>query len=167
VLLAAYAGLRCIEISRLDREHVTEHTITVAGKGDQAGTVPTHPHIWAAVRHLPPGPLVLDRHGRRMRERTLSTRFSHYARLKLGLPVSMHQMRHWAGTECQRAVGDVRVTQEFLRHESITSTMIYTQVSDRQLVAAVNSLPTIGAGPNGASPPDAPAAGPTPPPPAD
>ena len=36
--IAAYAGLRCIEISRLDREHVTqEHLIVVRGKGNKAG----------------------------------------------------------------------------------------------------------------------------------
>jgi integrase/recombinase XerC len=149
-LLAAYAGLRAIEISRLDREHVTEYTVTVvSGKGDQPGIVPTHPRVWAAVRDLPPGPVARSRLGRRLSERTISARFGVHCRDVLGLPhgVSLHPMRHWAGTELQRGNGDVRVTQEFLRHASLSSTMIYTAVSDRHLRAAVMALPTIDADP--------------------
>lgn len=37
-LLAAYQGLRCVEISRLDREHITdENLFVVRGKGDPPG----------------------------------------------------------------------------------------------------------------------------------
>lgn len=44
-LLAAYNGLRCIEISRLDREHITEQQLfIVKGKGAIRGlTTPTWP----------------------------------------------------------------------------------------------------------------------------
>jgi integrase/recombinase XerC len=149
-VLAAYAGLRAIEIARLDREHVTEHTVTViSGKGDAPGIVPTHPRVWAAVRDLPPGPVARSRLGRRLSERTISARFGVYVRTQLGLPhgVSLHPGRHWAGTEVQRASGDVRVTQTFLRHASLASTMIYTAVSDRHLQAAVMALPTVDADP--------------------
>lgn len=148
-LLAAYAGLRCVEVSRLDREHITEQAITVHGKGDKIAAVPTHPRVWHAVRSLPPGPVALDRHGRRLDERILSTMFSAHCR-RLGLAgVTLHRLRHWAGTECQRLVGDPRVTQEFLRHEALSSTMIYTQVSNRRLRDAVMALPAVDGDPSG------------------
>jgi integrase/recombinase XerC len=154
-LLAAYAGLRAIEIARLDREHVTEHTVTiVAGKGDRPGIVPCHPRVWAAIRDLPPGPVARSKIGRRLSERTISARFGVYVRRELGLPhgVSLHPCRHWAGTEVQRASGDVRVTQEFLRHASVASTMIYTAVSDRHLHDAVMALPAADDDPCAARP---------------
>jgi integrase len=53
-LLAAYAGLRCVEISRANREHITEaHVWVPSGKGDRERYVPTHPALWRVVAELP------------------------------------------------------------------------------------------------------------------
>lgn len=152
-LLAAYAGLRCCEIARLQREHVTEREILVHGKGGYLATVDTHPRVWHALRHLPPGPV--ERHTASY----ISARFGVHCREVLGLPgVTMHRLRHWCISRVQESTGDVRVTQQISRHRSLQSVMIYTHVSDERRRAAVFSLPAV-ADASCAGGPDASAAG--------
>lgn len=142
VLLAAYAGLRCIEIARLSREDVTERGIAIrAGKGDKPAFVPTHPLIWQAVRDLPPGPIArrADNGEPVATERYISYAWCAYAR-RVGIRVGMHQFRHWFGTTALRNCGNMRTVQTLLRHSSIASTVIYTAVSDMELTQAVESL---------------------------
>ncbi len=142
VLLAAYAGLRCIEIARLSREDVTERGIAIrAGKGDKPAWVPTHPLIWQAVRDLPPGQIArrADNGEPVTTERYISYAWCAYAR-RIGITVGMHQFRHWFGTTALRNCGNVHTVQNLLRHASITTTVIYTAVSDMELTQAVESL---------------------------
>lgn len=142
VVLAAYAGLRSDEISRAQREHVDEDRVLVPyGKGGDAGAVPTHPFLWQAVRDRPLGALVTDTFGRPTTGRWLSINArAHFD--SLGLPdVHLHRFRHWFGSQIQARYGDLRVTQECLRHASVTSTQGYTLVSGQQRAEAVASLP--------------------------
>ena len=53
---------------------------------------------------------------------------------------SPHSLRHTYGTEIQRKVKDIRVTQDLMRHRNITSTMIYTHVTDEQRTRAIELL---------------------------
>lgn len=139
-LIACYAGARVIELCRLRREDVTEQTVELYGKGDRRRLVPTHPAIWTEVSPLPPGLIAggsgEDSVGGRMRRE--------YRRL--GLAVTPHQLRHWAGTRWQRATGDIRVTQELLGHSSPAVTQVYTAVSNEAMRAAVRALPGLSAG---------------------
>lgn len=138
-LLAAYAGARCIEISRLHRDDITQETVYLAGKGDRDRAVPTHPAIWAAIADLPPGPVAACNAAR------VSAQVSRECH-RLGLTgVTAHRLRHWAGTWWQAATGDVRVTQELLGHASPATTAVYTAVSDQARRAAVLGLPVIAA----------------------
>lgn len=142
--LAAYAGLRCIEISRLDRGDITAESIRVLGKGNKPGVVPTHPIIWAAVRDLPLGPIAYDDHGQPAGARWVSIRSALHFRRQLGMPgVSLHRLRHWYGTSTYRATRDIRVTQELMRHASPATTAGYTLVSDEERTAAIHALPII------------------------
>lgn len=150
VRLAAYAGLRVSEIARADREDATEQTLYVpTGKGGEPGTVPMHPYLWQAVAHLPPGPLVRHSRGGRVGGHWISTEARRHF-LRIGLPgVHVHRFRHWYGTNVQARVGDLRVTQECLRHRNVSSTQAYTLVTGAQRSAAVVSLPVPG--PSGAN----------------
>jgi integrase/recombinase XerC len=140
-LLAAYAGLRCIEISRLNREHITQERITVRGKGNKARSIPTHPEIWTAAQDHPAGPIAVDCDGRRLGAKTLSSRAIYHYAVRLGLPdVGLHRLRHWFGTNVQHAQGDIRVTQELMGHASPATTAIYTLVADTKKIAAVAAL---------------------------
>lgn len=142
-LIAAYQGLRAIEISRLDREHVTEqHLIVVRGKGDRPRLHDTHPDVWAAVRGLPKGPVALTREGDRADAFYVSIQFSQYTRYHLRMPgVGLHRLRHWLGSTVQREHRDIRVTMAVLGHASLSSTQVYTDASDEQQRAARATLP--------------------------
>lgn len=141
VTLAAFAGLRCIEIARLSREDLDDRGIRITGKGDKTAWMPMHPVIWLAVRDLSPGPVARRAdNGEPATERYVSYAWHAYAKRNLGITVGMHRFRHWFGTTALRNCGNVRTVQTLLRHSSITSTVVYTQVSDAELSQTVESL---------------------------
>lgn len=135
--LATYAGLRCIEISRLKREDMTSKLIYVLGKGNKPDTVDMHPMIWRAVVDLPPGPITSRD------ERYISIQSAVYFRRRLGVPVSMHMLRHKFLTDILEMTGDVRLAQVLARHASLNTTMGYLKVSDHRRRAAVLALPSL------------------------
>lgn len=141
-VLAAFAGLRRGEISRCRREHISAERIIVPhGKGGDPGTVPTHPYVWQHVRDRPPGLLVQHRNGKRYTPNDLSKE-ARYALDAIGLPdVHLHRLRHRYGTLIQELYGDLRVTQECLRHRNVRSTEGYTLVTSVRRAAAVTKLP--------------------------
>lgn len=141
-VLAAFGGLRRSEISRCRREHVTAELILIPrGKGGDPGTVPTHPFVWEHVQARASGVLVRHRNGRPYKPNELSKE-ARYAFDALGLPdVHLHRLRHRYGTLIQAQYGDLRVTQECLRHSSVKSTEGYTLVTPGRRNAAVTLLP--------------------------
>lgn len=141
-VIAAYQGLRCCELAGLDREHITERELLVVrGKGGAGRTHVTDPAVWAAVKDLPAGPIARrPKSGRRADDHyvsmTASLRFH-----QLGVPVTLHQLRHWLGCTVQREYRDIRVTQELLGHKHISSTQVYTQATEEQQREARSTLP--------------------------
>ena len=142
VILAAFEGLRRAEIAAARREDITEEITTVPkGKGGLPGAVPTHPYVWEHIRDLPRGLLVTNRHGRPISPMALGQRARHTFN-RLGLyDVRLHRLRHRYGTLIQELYGDLRVTQECMRHRSVLSTQGYTMVTGQRRAAAVASLP--------------------------
>lgn len=147
VTIAAYQGLRCIELSGLDREHITEEKlIVVRGKGGKPRTHDTDPMVWQAVSGLPRGPVCRsirtgDRAGANYITKTAGREFR-----ALGLQdVSMHRLRHWLGVRAQARYKDIRVTQQILGHETLSATQIYTRATVEQQRAARSMLPRPGA----------------------
>jgi site-specific recombinase XerC len=142
VLLAALAGTRFIEISRLDREHVTTERLYLYGKGNKPAVLKTHPVLWAEIEPLPPGPIARLADGRRASPQAVSARTNEYFHQRLGLPasVNMHGVRHWYATAMLEGGADLRTVQEALRHADASSTQIYTQVSNPRLAAAITGL---------------------------
>lgn len=143
IVLAAYAGLRASEAAAARREHVDPQWVLVpVGKGGDPGTVPTHPLLWEVVRDRPAGPLALREDGRPVTGRWLSANArAHFDALGMQ-DVHLHRFRHWFGTSIQARGGDIRVTQECLRHASISSTQGYTMVTGQQRASAVMGLPS-------------------------
>lgn len=142
-LLAAYAGLRCCEISRLNRSDVTEERIWLHGKGDKERYVPTHPLIWAQMRDLPPGPIAVDRDGvTRLTEDQVAHRGNHRIRKTVGPGVtSMHKLRHRFATRAYDGTQDLVAVQELLGHADVSMTRRYVEMNRDRMVAAVASLP--------------------------
>lgn len=148
IMLATYAGLRADEIARLRREDITAEWLTVRlGKGGRPGIVDTSPVLWSYIQGRPFGYLILDRQGRPVTGRWLSSRQRKHF-VGAGLPdLHLHRFRHTFATELLRAGNDIRTVQELMRHQDLGSTMGYTLVAGGQRRAAVASLPELaGAG---------------------
>lgn len=143
-LLAAYEGLRCLEIAGLHREHITSEALRVVdGKGGKEGFVPTHPLVWEAIEPLPPGPIAWTRLGERANAHYVSIGSACYFRRQLGMPgVGLHRLRHWFGTNLMRQTKNLRTVQEMLRHASSRTTEVYTLVTSEERQAATMALPT-------------------------
>lgn len=141
VLLAAFGGLRAADVARICREDITVDSIRITkGKGGKDAVVPTHPLIWAAVRDLPPGPLVCDHRGRPARAAWVSSAVAKWFD-RNGLPkITLHSFRHTFATNLLSAGANLRVVQDLMRHASIATTQVYTAVSDAQKVRAVAAL---------------------------
>jgi integrase/recombinase XerC len=136
-VLAAYAGLRCIEISRIERQHITDQALLVRrGKGDKLRRIPTHPILWRAVADLPAG---------RITELT-PTQVSMNGNRRLGKlapGTTMHALRHWFGTQAYNRSLDILAVKELMGHASVATTQVYVRVADGQRRAAVAALPDL------------------------
>jgi hypothetical protein len=80
-------------------------------------------------------------HGRAVTGRWLSVRMRIALDRAALHGVHLHRYRHWYGTAVQEATGDLRVTQECLRHRHVGSTAGYTMVTSARRAAAVAALP--------------------------
>ena len=136
--IAAYSGARCIEVFHLTREDITQHAVLLHGKGAKDRSVPTHPALWAAVKDLPPGPIVDGVPD----EQALSNRFSRYCRTHYGITMSMHRLLCWFATTAYNATKDPRAVQVLLGHTNLATTTRYIAAAIPQQRAAVDGLPT-------------------------
>lgn len=147
-------GLRISELTNLDKTRITgplqNHNedesveLSITGKGNKARTVYISPRAirwltkYLATRDDDFDALFINYRGpkntRRLSARSVQRRIKKYA-VKAGLPkdTTPHVLRHSFATDLLRKGVDIRVLQEFLGHESITSTEIYTHVTDKQL----------------------------------
>ncbi|HTE69690.1 MAG TPA: tyrosine-type recombinase/integrase [Actinomycetes bacterium] len=141
IVLGVYEGLRCCEIARIRGEHFDGDRFYVEGKGGDGKWMPVHPLVAQLRRGYPavgfwfPG--VHDGHvSAKAVSRTVSLAFR-----RTGHNVTAHQLRHWFGTMVLRhSGGDIRVVQELLRHASLQSSQVYTQVDSTARTSAVRRL---------------------------
>lgn len=145
ILLAAYEGLRAHEIALMRGEYVRGDRLRVIGKGAVDVDLPLHEILAAEAERYPQiglwFPSTVDR-SQPMTAKAVSSTVSKALR-RAGVDATCHQIRHWFGTESLRSSGgNLRVTQELMRHASPASTAIYTKVDDDQMTAAVAGLPT-------------------------
>lgn len=154
VVLAAYAGARCAEVATIKKEAITPDRIRILGKGNKIRSLKTHDQVWRAVEHFPAG-----RIARRILDDGPPTSdyisYRMAVRLRrIGLDLTMHNFRHWYGTTMLRSkefggVGaSLRVVQENMGHESISTTVLYTLVCDEERDAGIAALPSFTPTPN-------------------
>lgn len=62
---------------------------------------------------------------------------------KLGLDVKPHMLRHMFATHMLENGANIRAVQEMLGHESVTTTQIYTEITDNSLKEAFNKFDVI------------------------
>lgn len=147
VLLGAYEGLRAHEIAKFRGEDIEDEWLTVVGKGSTSALLPVHPDVAAIAVMFPrygywfpsytvPGRPITAKNVVRVLSELMD---------RAEVNGTGHQLRHWFGTEVLKAAGgNTRVAQELLRHESLATTAIYTEVDGAQRQAAINALPRMG-----------------------
>lgn len=139
------AGLRVSELCGLDLDSVDfdQGLLRVLGKGRKERIVPLHRKGLDAIRlwvedareevlreDSPVEALFFNRRARRLGARDVRRILDH--RVARG-HVHPHALRHTFATHLVEGGADLRVVQELLGHESLTTTQIYTHVSKSRL----------------------------------
>lgn len=147
--LAAFAGLRASEVAPLRGEHVWWHAdppliLIERSKGGESSTVPIAPILARELRRLPSRGVLFPRLDGRpgpVPAHLVSHLANDYLH-SLGIWHTFHSLRHRYGTKVLRASGgNLRQTQELMRHKSIASTIIYTEVDQSEGAAIVAAIP--------------------------
>ena len=149
-------GLRLSELCGLNVGDIrTDGTLRVLGKGNKERIVYLNNScVNALAEYLKVRPqeglkgddrnaLFISRLNRRIGRRGVQDMVSGYLK-KIGLDAegySVHKLRHTAATLMYQNGVDVRVLKEVLGHESLSTTQIYTHVSNEQAKAAAAANP--------------------------
>ena len=146
------SGLRVSELANLNRDHVNtkRREFMVRGKGQkdrpvfigEAAAQHVNEYLSARLDNLPPLFLSYSRNNvssrtgdyRRLTTRSIQRIINKYARLAgITKHVSPHTMRHSFATDLLMNGADLRSVQSMLGHSNISTTQIYTQVTDQHL----------------------------------
>lgn len=145
-------GLRVHELAALDRDALLldAGSLTVVGKGRKERRVPIGRACQAAydeyvaVRPLLCHPrtgtqderaLLLSRHGRRLGIRQIQNLVKRHGASGAGRSdLHPHALRHTCATHMLEGGADIRVIQEFLGHQSLSTTQRYTHLSIERLL---------------------------------
>ena len=146
------SGLRVSELVNLNRDHVntTRREFMVRGKGNKdrpvfigkATAERVNDYLLARLDNLPPLFLSYSRNNvattsgdyRRLSTRSVQRVINTYARLAgITKHVSPHTMRHSFATDLLMNGADLRSVQSMLGHGNISTTQVYTHVTDEHL----------------------------------
>ena len=146
-------GLRVAELARLDRDEINVKglpsilELVVTGKGGKTRTVYISARClnwlkrYLEKRHDVEKALFInystkkgDTDSKRLTTRSIERILKRYV-MKAGLPVNTtpHTLRHSFATDLMNNGVDIRLVQEFLGHEDISTTQIYTHVTNNKL----------------------------------
>jgi integrase/recombinase XerC/integrase/recombinase XerD len=146
--LAYSCGLRCEEITNLDRDAVDfeSERVRVLGKGRRERLLPVgEPAQRALERYLARGrpqlvtgteepALFVSKSGRRLSASDVARRLRIWVQnAALAGGVSPHSLRHSFATHLLEGGADLRTIQELLGHASISTTQVYTHLDSARL----------------------------------
>ncbi len=146
-------GLRISELVKLNRDRIDlkNREIGVIGKGDRArvvyisDTASTWLHKYLSYREDNYKPLFVRYSGKRVSQdqgeegirltaRSIQRNVENYVRrARLPIKITPHGLRHTFATDLLRGGADLRAIQEMLGHKNISTTQIYTHVTNPQL----------------------------------
>lgn len=156
ITLFLNCGIRLSELVGINLKDINfeEEKMTVLGKGNKERTIYLNNACMSAIKdYLDTRPiegikkeykdaLFISERKERISQRTVQHIVKTYL-AKCGLDkYSVHKLRHTAATLMyQYGNVDIRALQELLGHENISTTEIYTHVSNKQIRAAVDTNP--------------------------
>lgn len=143
-----YMGLRRAEACAVRWADIegADGWLRVVGKGGQERRLPIHPKLRALIvahRSAEPHPTWVfpGRYGDAPMSVACATQWTRRILDEAGLPhVTGHQARHAYGRRLLDLGHDVTAVMEALRHESLSSTLVYVRSQDEQVRAAVGAL---------------------------
>lgn len=143
-------GLRVSEVVdlRLDQLHLAMNLLQVTGKGDKERLVPFSPQAtqWVdrylqearpkLLKRVQPKNVFVNFHGGPMTRQGIWKNLKAYiASIGIEKDVTPHTLRHSFATRLLENGADLRVVQELLGHSDISTTQIYTHLSNQHLIA--------------------------------
>lgn len=154
ITLFLNCGMRLSELVGINLNDLKENTLTVIGKGNKERTVYLNKACLDAIHQymkVRPRDGVIDRNAlflsqqkRRITPRMVEKIVKKHL-TAAGLDTnkySPHKLRHTAATLMHKyGEVDIRVLQEILGHERLSTTEIYTHVDDEQLQSAIEQNP--------------------------
>ncbi|PPH47009.1 tyrosine recombinase [Rathayibacter sp. AY1C9] len=143
VLLAVLAGLRVHEIAKVhgDDFDLAGGTMTVTGKGGKTALLPLHPQLAEEAAQWPRRGYWFPAYNGAEHVSADGIRQGiGSAMQRAGVPGTPHQLRHWYGTALVAEGVQARIVQELMRHESMATTSLYTDVTLAQLRAGLVTL---------------------------
>lgn len=146
LLLAGYCGLRAGEIAQMSRNDFRPDEgggafLTVHGKGGKQRIVRVAPEVMQrlAIQLSRPGTMFCRPRGGPVTPNYVSVVAAEFL-TNLGLPYTLHTLRHRFATVLADEGADLRDIQELMGHESLATTMRYLAYSTRRGAASVDSL---------------------------
>ena len=143
------SGLRVSELVGLDLDSVDflGEILHIRGKGKKERLAPIGASALQAIQRylsfrdadhrkqsFDPKALFINKHGQRLSTRSVRRKLDKYL-LQAGLDprISPHTLRHSFATHMLNNGADLRVVQELLGHQSLSTTQIYTHVTTNQM----------------------------------
>lgn len=156
ITLFLNCGMRLSELVGINLGDIRENRLKLLGKGNKERIVYLNDSCLAAIdsylgvlgggkiKRADKNALFLSRSGKRIGARRVE-QIVDFCLKEAGLDgmgYSPHKLRHTAATLLYQDAGvDIRVLQEMLGHVSLSTTEIYTHVSNRQIEEAVTKSP--------------------------
>ncbi len=148
-------GMRLAELVSINITDIQKDKLTVIGKGGKERLIYLNDACLEAIEaYLPDrnkikvtakdrNALFISERGTRISRRTVQYAVEKYVK-KIGLDprkYTTHKLRHTAATLMHQSGVDIRVLQEILGHKQLSTTEIYTHVSNESLKDAVKNNP--------------------------
>ena len=146
IILGYYQGFRVSQIARVRGDDIDPmtNTIRTISKGGQERRLPVHPIVAQVARQMPAGWWFPARNGADKPIGGASvTDLITKAKKRAGITdprLTPHSLRHSFGSDLVEQGVDIRVVQELMLHEDLSTTQIYTRVSAKRKTEGILTL---------------------------
>lgn len=133
VLIFYGMGLRISELANLEKGDIDHEWIRITGKGNKSRILPVLPLIREGyetyLRHYAPKRYLFESDEKKLSENQIRYRVKKIFK-ELGLNMTPHQLRHSFATALLSQGARITDVSELLGHSALSTTEIYTQVSN-------------------------------------